>query len=231
MLCTPLRLAIDYLFGSHELQQFQDLAVKQRNETYFANFATVFSKNRDYPLEYCFWLPYSLRDDFTLLKKLTSQITEIEVVALEAMQRGFSCKALEEITGKVFDVPASFEEYTAILDSDCSICYEAFTMDDFTNQKIHRTACHHFFHSSAPCLAKWLEFKQTCPICRSVVCFSKEVKNWGRYLKKIDKAICEKFPKSMCDDRRLALQIQESMSSSMKSSSNSSVSKGDPESS
>ena len=94
---------------------------------------------------------------------------------------------------RLFPDPATFdyfvkvEEHPALTDEDvCAICYSEFktevqpdgalmpemsdSMSEYlTNnwQKIMRTPCNHFFHSS--CLLTVMNYKPSCPICRTTL--------------------------------------------------------------
>ena len=87
---------------------------------------------------------------------------------------------------QTFDYFVKVEEHPSLTDHDvCAICYsefkaeikpdEGFEMPEMSDsmseylthnwQKIMRTPCNHFFHSS--CLLAVMNFKQNCPICRT----------------------------------------------------------------
>jgi hypothetical protein len=55
-------------------------------------------------------------------------------------------------------------KYTsAFSSSSCSICFESFSL----GQEIYCTSCKHIF--CCPCLNKWLDEKDNCPMCRQLV--------------------------------------------------------------
>jgi hypothetical protein len=223
MLCAPLQAVVDLVIRATPQLELQKLSRISRSSAYFKDLAALVVANQKYPIEYCLWISRSVRDDFVLLKKLShsslcGQDDKVKSLALEALQKGFSASSLEKIVGDSCDVELldealekrKFEEYTCLLGADCSICLSSFSMDDFVTQKIHRTACRHFFHEQ--CLASWIKIKPTCPQCREPLSFKQDITRWYCYLKKIDQAICDKFPEPLRCNEQAALALQDALS-------------------
>ena len=56
------------------------------------------------------------------------------------------------------------EDLMKIIKEDiCLICLQNYNIQD----KICYLPCTHFFHSS--CIKKWLEMKNTCPLCKNII--------------------------------------------------------------
>lgn len=93
--------------------------------------------------------------------------------------------------------PAPLEEnYKKYIEADpCSICFEDFSPRDYLQQKIHRTSCHHFYHTS--CIEDWVNRNQEikkCPNCITPLKFAEEQTEWKTYLDSINHLMKEKFP-------------------------------------
>lgn len=53
-------------------------------------------------------------------------------------------------------------------DQECPICF-----NNMKNKVVKYTICKHVFHKS--CLNKWLQYKSSCPSCRSYVTSKREI--------------------------------------------------------
>ena len=104
------------------------------------------------------------------------------------------------------------KRYIGLGGQDCTICWNPYTPKSFRDQKIHKTACEHFFHSA--CLARWMNERKTCPVCIQHIDFDAESACWNAFLQKEHKEILQTFPECgdkppEVDDETLALELQE----------------------
>lgn len=204
MLCSPLRILVDYFSDTYELREFSKLAKLPRESEYFARLMHLFNRSTSYPLAFCIWYPLSLRADFALLQKLQNaavckQTDLIKQVAVKAIQVGFAPHLLAQIVGNSIDVEIldekgqreKFSRYILQHDHECAVCFDQFSPEDFLDERIHRTVCAHYFHYE--CLKRWTNKKSDCPSCRHAVVLTAEHAMWSRYLESIRQAIADHF--------------------------------------
>ena len=77
--------------------------------------------------------------------------------------RNISCNHFNRVNQNLFDMlpKIKIEDISSLSYDKCIICLEIFLKDDM----ITTLSCFHIFHSL--CLKEWMNFKSTCPMCRS----------------------------------------------------------------
>ncbi|KAK4267867.1 hypothetical protein QN277_024593 [Acacia crassicarpa] len=95
----------------------------------------------------------STNDDF--------ESTEINQVIEQSMQHFIMVPATEKAMAASLKKMEKLDDN--IKTSTCSICLEAFDVDE-EGDDISALPCDHFFHDN--CIVGWLKMGHTCPLCR-----------------------------------------------------------------
>lgn len=153
-------------------------------------------------------LPTIVSEDVRLVRDIKYFATKQFAAPLkrdvqEAINLGIPAPIIQDFIGDSFDIECMSEkaaekklkEYLNKKDQDCPICLVSFSVRDFVNKAIYRTACSHFFHKR--CYKSLIEKKfKTCAMCRSDLGLqSNAVKCWDSYLNKIHTQVLENFSK------------------------------------
>jgi hypothetical protein len=108
----------------------------------------VHSSNLDYHRMMCAQVQDMISDSYRMLE-------------LEQILRTKPSMKFEESLKRV-----PIDQFRCIhTNSNCSVCMESLMKSNAETEGLIRLPCKHTFH--APCLKKWLNIKQSCPICRS----------------------------------------------------------------